>query len=254
VIDAGSAAAQTDADIDQRVGDRPVDAPATDVDDGADIGAVEIQAPLTPQVTAVDPASPSKTVTNPKVKGTFSAGPFPWEALITSTGVRLYTDPACTQLAVAGDPDDFTSPGLEASVPQNASTTFHAASINSYGIVSPCSSSSVSFRHDSLGPAVSIAGAATTTDTTPAFTFQGTDPSGPVAYQCSVDSGAFAACTSPFTSLSLAIGAHTMAVRGTDALGNQGAAATKAFTITCPKGKKPKKGKCVKKKKKKKRK
>jgi hypothetical protein len=249
VIDAGSAGDQIGLG-DQRGGLRPVNAPAANADDGADIGAVEIQAPVTPTVTVTDPVSPSTTDTTPKVKGTYSAGPFPWEALINTSGIRLYTDSACTQLAVSGDPGAFQSTGLEVTV-QNTSTTFHAASINTYGIISPCSSSSVSFTHDSLGPVVTIAGAATTTDRTPAFTFTGPDPSGPVAYQCSVDSGAFAACTSPFTAASLKIGAHTLGVRGADALGNQGAAATKAFTITCPKGKKPKKGKCVKKKRKK---
>ncbi len=52
---------------------------------------------------------------------------------------------------------------------------------------------------------------------TPTFTFTAT---GATTVTCSVDGGAFAACTSPFTTAALADGSHTFNVRGTDAVGN----------------------------------
>ena len=53
-----------------------------------------------------------------------------------------------------------------------------------------------------------------------------------VAFQCSLDTAGFAACTSPFHATSLAQGPHAFAVRAIDAAGNTDAtAATRSWTV-----------------------
>ena len=62
----------------------------------------------------------------------------------------------------------------------------------------------------------------------PVFTFSAEAGS---SFSCKLDTGAFAACTSPKPLSSLADGAHTFAVKATDAAGNTGADATFVWTI-----------------------
>src|SRR6185369_12991942 len=51
-------------------------------------------------------------------------------------------------------------------------------------------------------------------------------------FQCSLDGGAFAGCTSTTAYSALAQGAHTFAVKGCDAIGNCDASpATRAWTV-----------------------
>jgi hypothetical protein len=52
--------------------------------------------------------------------------------------------------------------------------------------------------------------------------------------ECSLDGGAFAACTSPKAFSGLAAGSHTASVRGVDKLGNVGSEASRTFTIDNP--------------------
>ena len=55
-------------------------------------------------------------------------------------------------------------------------------------------------------------------NTTPTFTFSSPDLT--AVFECSIDGGAFSACTSPNTLAALADGSHTFAVRAIDLLGN----------------------------------
>ena len=85
---------------------------------------------------------------------------------------------------------------------------------------------------DTVPPDTSIDGgpASPTRDTTPTFTF-GTTEAGST-FECSLDGGAWSACSSPFTTDVLAGGDHTFAVRATDPAGNTDPSpATATFTV-----------------------
>ncbi len=83
-------------------------------------------------------------------------------------------------------------------------------------------------------------------DTTPPVTTINTGPSGPFngtstnftftsteggTFQCKLDNAAFAPCTSPHLVSSLGEGPHTFQVKAIDASGNEGAPATRSFTV-----------------------
>jgi hypothetical protein len=52
------------------------------------------------------------------------------------------------------------------------------------------------------------------------FGFSGTDNRSSVTFECSVDGGTYASCTSPFSTSTLSAGSHIFAVRAVDAAGN----------------------------------
>jgi predicted NUDIX family NTP pyrophosphohydrolase len=69
-----------------------------------------------------------------------------------------------------------------------------------------------------------------TNDATPTFTFSSNEATS--TFRCRVDSGAFAACSSPHTTATLSTGAHTFEVRATDDSGNTDlTAAARPFTV-----------------------
>jgi len=58
-----------------------------------------------------------------------------------------------------------------------------------------------------------------------------------VTYECSLDGGAFTACTDPSTFSNLGVGPHTLSVRAKDAAGNvDPTPATRAWSVTAPGG------------------
>jgi hypothetical protein len=59
----------------------------------------------------------------------------------------------------------------------------------------------------------------TSTDSAGQFSFSGSDNVSAFTFECSVDEGIYAACTSPFSTATLPTGSHTFAVRAVDAAG-----------------------------------
>ncbi|MCW2984052.1 MAG: hypothetical protein JWR63_1622, partial [Conexibacter sp.] len=72
-----------------------------------------------------------------------------------------------------------------------------------------------------------------TTSTNASFAFTGADNASAVTFECKLDSGAYAVCTSPKAYTSVAVGSHTFSVRAKDAAGNVDASpATASWTVT----------------------
>jgi Bacterial Ig-like domain/Bacterial Ig domain len=85
---------------------------------------------------------------------------------------------------------------------------------------------------DTTAPDTTITGGPTQTtdDATPTFTFSSSEPGS--TFECRVNTGAFAACTSPHTTATLADGAHTFQVRAKDPSGNTDQSpASRSFTV-----------------------
>ena len=91
---------------------------------------------------------------------------------------------------------------------------------------------SMSYAIDASAPTTSISGSSVS-GTTATVTFS--SPAADVArFECSLDGGAFAACTSPATFPGLTPGSHAVAVRAVDKVGNVGAAASTTVTVATP--------------------
>ena len=89
------------------------------------------------------------------------------------------------------------------------------------------------FSADMTAPATAIDSGPSgpTNDPTPSFSFSSSESGS--SFECQLDSGAYAACNAPSTTVRLADGSHTFSVRATDAAGNTDPTpATRAFTVT----------------------
>ena len=88
------------------------------------------------------------------------------------------------------------------------------------------------FAVDTTAPDTSISAGPTgaTKNATPTFEFGSPEPG--ARFECRVDTGTWAACTSPHRTAALGNGAHTFEVRALDALGNADATpASRSFTV-----------------------
>jgi hypothetical protein len=73
------------------------------------------------------------------------------------------------------------------------------------------------------------ANGSTTTSTSATFSFSGTNS--PTSFECKLDAGAFAACTSPKNYSGLSVGSHTFEVRAINATGTDPTPAARTWTI-----------------------
>ncbi|MCW2974572.1 MAG: hypothetical protein JWN72_2845, partial [Thermoleophilia bacterium] len=90
---------------------------------------------------------------------------------------------------------------------------------------------------DTTAPTVTITGGpangSTSTATSAAFTFAANETS---AFTCKLDAAAFVTCSSGVSYASLGVGAHTFAVRATDAAGNVSVTVTRTWTVAAAAG------------------
>jgi hypothetical protein len=90
----------------------------------------------------------------------------------------------------------------------------------------------IGYDVDNTGPSVAISGVTVALNSA---TVSFSSPDADVArFECSLDGGAFGACTSPTQYTGLTVGNHTVTVRAIDKLGNVGAVASRTFTILKP--------------------
>ena len=128
---------------------------------------LDTAAPDLPTLSGTDPASPSSDRT-PRVQG---------EAEDGST-VRLHTSADCSGAPLATGPaDELDGAGVEATVPEDATTSLRATATDAAGNSSGCSDP-LAYTHDGTAPETAIdAGPdGATADTTPTFEFSSAEP------------------------------------------------------------------------------
>ena len=172
----------------------------------------------------IDATAPETTILNGPVAGgtTGPSGSFTFSSPEAGATFECSLDGAAFTAC--------TSPRAFASLADGAHT-FAVRAKDTVGIVDP-SPATRTWTVDAVGPPVTITStpANPSNDTTPTFAFTSTDAT--ATFQCQIDNVvAFTACTSPWTGPTTPAGGRTFRVRGTDAFGNVGAAATFAWTI-----------------------
>jgi hypothetical protein len=115
-----------------------------------------------------------------------------------------------------------TSPHTTAAL-ADGSHTFYVYAVDAAGNVD-ATPATYAWSVDTVPPTTTITGQPTdpSTDTTPVFTFSGSDGSGSglASFRCKVDGGSYATCTSPYTTASLGDGVHTFYIYAVDVAGN----------------------------------
>jgi large repetitive protein len=109
--------------------------------------------------------------------------------------------------------------------------TFYVRAIDRAHNMDPTPASRA-FKVDTAAPNTNIIGGPTgsTSDSTPSFSFNSTEPGS--KFQCRVDGGAFAPCSSPRATAPLGDGPHSFSVRAIDEAGNVDASpATRSFSV-----------------------
>ena len=130
----------------------------------------------------------------------------------------------------SGDYADCDSPKTYATLADGAHT-FSVRAIDDTGN-RDATPATYAWVIDTAAPNTSITSGptGTTGDATPTFEFDSNED--PVTYECKVETGSFANCTSPFTTARLADGVHTFSVRAIDAAGSPDPTpATRTFTV-----------------------
>jgi hypothetical protein len=147
------------------------------------------------------------------------------------TATFAFTGPAQTTFECRLDGAAFaacTSPKAYSGL-ANGSHTFGLRGRAPSGALSPVVA--YTWTVDTVAPVVTITARppSTTTSRAATFAFTANDPQ--ATFQCRIDTGAYAACTSPKTYSGVAPGRHTFQVRATDPAGNVSSAASRSWRI-----------------------
>jgi Bacterial Ig-like domain/PASTA domain len=168
----------------------------------------------------VDTVAPTATIgSKPAALSNSSAPSFSFSANETGSSFQCALD--------GGGFAACSSPKSYAGV-ADGSHTFQVEAIDAAGNTS--AAAAYTWTIDTVPPVTTISGqpAALASSSAATFTFAANEAGS--TYQCRLDGGAYAACSSPKSYTGLADGAHTFDVTATDQAGNTGAAASYAWT------------------------
>ena len=204
---AGLAYAPRSTDAGQKslyIADRKVDNNDNSKENDGAIYEIAIASP-------VGSGGPETTITSgpPTVTNSTSAS-FSFTSSVTGSSFQCAVDAA--SFATCSSPARYS--GLA-----EGSHSFRVRAIDSAGNVDPTPASS-SWTIDLTRPETMIDSgpSGTTSSTTASFSFSSNEANS--TFQCSLDAGSYAACSSPTTYSGLANGSHTFQVRATDPAGN----------------------------------
>jgi hypothetical protein len=160
-----------------------------------------------------------------------------WTAATDNTAVTNYQ--ITRNGAVIATVGNVTSYNNNSGLSANTLYTYSVLAIDGAGNQGPASnqaSATTQASADTTPPTASITSqpANPTNATTASFSFTGTDnvtPANQLTFQCSLDSAAFAACTSPQAYSGLAAGSHNFRVESIDQAGNVSTPASYTWTI-----------------------
>ncbi len=185
--------------------------------------SVDTAAPLAPELSATEPASPADH-NAPRIIGSAPAG----------ATIRLYRGPECAGAPLATVSTAALEAGVEVSVDDDSTSVFSATATSAAGNLSPCSEP-ISYVEDSTAPEteITVKPPAVSSSDEASFSFAGSDAgSGIASFECKRDSGAFAPCEPGIELTGLGDGSHEFQVRAIDQAGNaDGSPATHTWTI-----------------------
>jgi hypothetical protein len=127
---------------------------------------------------------------------------------------------------VCGSPTTMQYVGLTAN-------TSHIFDVRVTDAATNVGSASFTWTIDTIPPTTTISGGPTGTIyvNNGQFTFSANETA---TFECWLDTGVWAPCTSPLAFAGLAVGSHTIAVRGTDVAGNVESGASRVFSVAYP--------------------
>ncbi len=153
---------------------------------------------------------------NPHVYWGSATGATDYDVLIRNAGD---TADVCATQNTANTDYNFAACNLV----EGTSYKIFVTARDGVGLTTPAGNNSFDFTVDTVAPdtSIDVAPSDPDSDTTPTFEFSGTDASSGVAsFECQIDSGGWAACTSPHTlNPALSDGSHTFEVRAIDNAG-----------------------------------
>jgi hypothetical protein len=184
-----------------------------------------------PPSSSGDTTAPDTTITGSPLQASSSTS-----ASFTFTGLDNVTSAGSLTFECQLDVAD-TAPWTACSSPvaysglAEGSHVFRVRAKDAAGNVD-ASPSFFSWTIDLTAPETVISSGPGASTTSTSASFQFTSSESGSSFQCALDGGSFAACTSPKDYAGLTLGSHTFQVRATDAAGNtDGSAATYTWTI-----------------------